>query len=71
MKLGLQELVTHFNLRARVFLFQDKLIHIFFFFFFRFEMLAGAQRDFTPEKAAEIIRNQSDTHYKLSPEDKK
>lgn len=31
---------------------------------FRYEMLANVQRDLTPEKAAEYLRNQPDIHYK-------
>lgn len=33
-------------------------------FYFSYEMLANVQRDLTPEKAAEYLRNQSDVHYK-------
>ena len=30
-----------------------------------YEMLANAQRDITPEKSAEVLRNLSNKHYKL------
>ena len=33
--------------------------------FNRYEMLAQAQRDITAEKAAEVLRNLSDSHYQL------
>jgi UDPglucose--hexose-1-phosphate uridylyltransferase len=30
-----------------------------------YEMMGESQRDITPEKSAEILKNQSDIHYKL------